>query len=158
MPYEQLSAGAPPEPLAMIVRSSFRDDLDRTDAETMFERMRIAPSPMAAIQIRVLGGAMARVAPDATAFAHRGRRLMVNVAVAHRPGEDAARLGQWVTNSHFALREGAAGAFVSFLGDEGGARVRDAYPEPTHRRLVAVKRRYDPENLFRLNQNIAPAG
>jgi hypothetical protein len=63
MPYPQMYAAPPaPEPLAMTLRSTFRDDIDERDAETMFERMRIAPSPMAAIQIRVLGGAMARVA------------------------------------------------------------------------------------------------
>ncbi len=157
MPYPEIYAAPPaPEPLAMTVRSSFRDDIDEHAAETMCERMRIAPSPMAAIQIRVLGGAMARIPTEATAFAHRRRRLMVTVAVRYRTDEDAAKLHEWVTDSHSALREGPAGAFVSFLGDEGDKRVRDAYPEPTYRRLRAIKRRYDPTNLFRLNQNIAP--
>ena len=56
-----------------------------------------------------------------------------------------------------ALRQGDAGAYVNFLGDEGDARVRDAYPGSTWDRLVEIKRRYDPTNLFRLNQNIPPA-
>jgi FAD/FMN-containing dehydrogenase len=145
-----------PEPLAMTLRSTFQDSIDERDAETVFERMRIAPSPMAAIQIRVLGGAIARIAEDATAFAHRRRRLMVNVVAAYRPHEDTSHLREWVADSFSALREGAIGAHVSFLGEEGESRVRDAYPEATYQRLVAIKRRYDPTNLFRLNQNIVP--
>ena len=156
MPYPQIYTAPPTEPLAMTVRSTFRDDIDERVAQTICERMQIAPSPMAAIQIRVLGGAMARIAPEATAFAHRQRRFMVNASVAYRPHEDGARISEWATESHSALREGSVGAHVSFLGEEGESRVRDAYPEPTRRRLVAIKRRYDPTNLFRLNQNIAP--
>ena len=53
--------------------------------------------------------------------------------------------------------EGSDGAYVGFLGDEGEARVRAAYPGATWDRLAAVKRRYDPENVFRLNQNVPPA-
>jgi FAD/FMN-containing dehydrogenase len=54
------------------------------------------------------------------------------------------------------LRNGDDGVYVNFLGDEGDARVREAYPGDTWERLRAVKRRYDPGNLFRLNQNIPP--
>ena len=60
------------------------------------------------------------------------------------------------------LRRGAAlgrhGAYVGFLGDEGPARVHQAYPGPTWERLAEIKRRYDPANLFRLNQNVKPTG
>jgi FAD/FMN-containing dehydrogenase len=55
-----------------------------------------------------------------------------------------------------ALRQGDAGAYVNFLGDEGEDRVRAAYPGSTWERLAAIKRRYDPGNLFRLNQNVPP--
>jgi FAD/FMN-containing dehydrogenase len=55
-----------------------------------------------------------------------------------------------------ALRPLAAGAYVNFLADDGEGRLREAYPDATLARLRAVKRRYDPANLFRLNQNIAP--
>jgi len=60
-------------------------------------------------------------------------------------------------NSGSALRQADAGAYVNFLGDEGEAPVRAACPGPTWERLAAIKARYDPANLFRLNQNIAPA-
>jgi FAD/FMN-containing dehydrogenase len=56
-----------------------------------------------------------------------------------------------------ALGQGAAGVYVNFLGEEGQARVREAYPGSTWERLAAVKRRYDPTNLFHRNQNISPA-
>lgn len=55
------------------------------------------------------------------------------------------------------LRQGDAGAYVNFVGDEGEERIRQAYPEPTWSRLAAIKAQYDPTNLFRLNQNIPPA-
>ena len=77
-------------------------------------------------------------------------------AVWERP-EEAAVHEAWVTGFAAALRQGDAGVYVGFLGDEGDARIREAYPESTWDRLVAVKSRYDPTNLFRLNQNIPPA-
>jgi FAD/FMN-containing dehydrogenase len=61
-----------------------------------------------------------------------------------------------VSDFAVALHQGDAGAYVNFLGNEGDARVRAAYPGTTWDRLVAIKRRYDPTNLFRLNQNIPP--
>jgi hypothetical protein len=63
----------------------------------------------------------------------------------------------WVADSAAALRHGESDAYVGFLGDEGEARVREAYPGSTWDRLAAVTRRYDPANLLRLNQNIPPA-
>jgi FAD/FMN-containing dehydrogenase len=111
---------------------------------------------MAAAEIRVLGGAMARVSADATAFAHRGARIMVNVAAMYERPNEAATHEPWVEDLAAALRQSNSGAYVGFLRDEGEARVRDAYPRMTWERLVAIKSRYDPTNLFRLNQNIPP--
>ncbi len=112
---------------------------------------------MRVAQLRVLGGAMARVPVEATAFAHRRRRIMVNVAALYQDPDEAAVHEAWVTGFAAALRQGDAGAYVNFLGDEGEARVREAYPGSTWDRLAAIKARYDPTNLFRLNQNIPPA-
>jgi FAD/FMN-containing dehydrogenase len=63
----------------------------------------------------------------------------------------------WVARFAAALGQGDAGVYVNFLGDEGEARIREAYPASTWERLAAIKRRYDPTNLFRLNHNIPPA-
>jgi Berberine and berberine like len=100
---------------------------------------------------------MARVPADATAFAHRRSRIMVNVAAFFEGPDDRAVREAWVRDFAATLDQGDTGAYVGFVGDEGEARVRQAYPGPTWDRLAAVKRRYDPTNLFSLNQNIPPA-
>ncbi len=134
----------------------FMDNFDRGTAETILDYLRRSDAPMRVAQLRVLGGAVARVPADATAFAHRQRRIMANVAAFYTGPEDRAEREAWVAAFAAALRQGDTAAYVNFLGDEGPARLHDAYPGATWERLVAVKRRYDPENLFRLNQNIPP--
>jgi hypothetical protein len=111
---------------------------------------------MAVAQLRVLGGAMARVPADATAFAHRDRRIMAGVGCVYEDARDRPTHHAWADGFAAALRQGDPGVYVNFLTDEGRERVREAYPGPTWDRLVQVKRRYDPGNLFRLNQNIPP--
>jgi len=123
----------------------------------MLERLETSTAMMRAVQIRVLGGAMARVPADATAFAHRDRRFMVNVAAMYERLEEHEAYAPWVADLAAQLQRGPMGAYVGFLGDEGAARVHDAYPKPTWDRLAEVKARYDPRNLFRLNQNVRPA-
>jgi FAD/FMN-containing dehydrogenase len=158
MPYPEIY---PPEeegyhPVG-AVRTMFVDALDRPATETIVDRLQSSTATMAVAQIRVLGGAMARVPAEATAFAHRDRRIMVNVAALYERPEEAAVHDAWVADGAAALRQGIGGAYVNFLGDEGEARVREAYPGSTWDRLAAIKARYDPTNLFRLNQNIPPA-
>jgi hypothetical protein len=100
---------------------------------------------------------MARVPVEATAFAHRKSRIMANVAAFYDGPQDKPLREAWVADFAAALNQGNSGAYVNFLGDEGEARVRAAYPGTTWERLTAIKARYDPTNLFRLNQNIPPA-
>ena len=138
-------------------RTMFIDTIDRSVAQTIVEYLKASNAQMAVAQIRVLGGAMARVPADATAFAHRSSRIMVNVAAVYERPDEAAVHEPWVRAFAAALRQGEGGAYVNFLGDEGEARIRDAYPGSTFERLAAIKGRYDPTNLFRLNQNIPPA-
>ncbi|MGH3085805.1 MAG: FAD-binding oxidoreductase [Rubrobacteraceae bacterium] len=138
-------------------RTMFVNRVDLPAARTMVERLRASTAMMSAVQIRVLGGAMARVSADATAFAHRDSRIMVNVAVMYESPDEAAVYEPWVGDFAAALRQGDGGAYVNFLGDEGGERVRAAYPGETWERLAEIKGRYDPTNLFRLNHNIPPA-
>jgi hypothetical protein len=82
---------------------------------------------------------------------------MVNVAAMFGRPDEAPVHAPWVTGLADALRQQDQGAYVGFLGDEGEERIRDAYPGATWERLTAIKRRYDPGNLFRLNQNVPPA-
>ena len=135
-------------------RTMFVDQIDRSVAETILDRLQASTGSMAVAQLRVLGGAMARVPADATAFAHRGSRIMVNLAALYERPDEKATHEAWVKGFAAALRQSDGGAYINFLGDEGAARVRAAYPGPTWDRLVAIKSRYDPTNLFRLNQNI----
>jgi FAD/FMN-containing dehydrogenase len=136
----------------------FLDQIDRFVAETILGHLQSSTASMAVAQLRVLGGAMARVPVDATAFAHRGSRIMVNVAALYERPEEKATHEAWVSDFAAALQQGDNGAYVNFLSDEGEERIRAAYPGSTWERLAAIKARYDPTNLFRLNQNIPPAG
>ena len=138
-------------------RSLFLDTIDRRAAETIVDHLRESTALMPAAQLRVLGGAVARVPADATAFAHRGRRIMANVAAVYLRPEETAVHEPWATGFAAALRRDSTGVYVNFLGDEGAARVREAYPGPTWDRLRAIKARYDPTNLFRLNHNVPAA-
>jgi FAD/FMN-containing dehydrogenase len=158
MPYPQIY---PPEqadvhPTA-VTRTMFINTVDRQAAETILDHLRASDAPMRAVQLRVLGGAMARVPVEATAFAHRRRRIMANLAAFYQGPADQAVRQAWIADFAAALQQGEPDAYVGFLGDEGEPRVRDAYPGSTWDRLVAVKRRYDPTNFFHLNQNVPPA-
>jgi FAD/FMN-containing dehydrogenase len=138
-------------------RTLFLDGVDRAAAEAIVERVRSAPAPMAAAQLRVLGGAVARVPAEATAFAHRGRRVIANVAAMYQRPDEREVHEAWARDFAAGLAPQGTGAYVAFLGDEGEARVHEAYPGSTWQRLATIKARYDPDNLFRLNQNVPPA-
>ena len=144
-------------PLA-VAKTMFIDHVDRGVADTILDFLRRSDAPMRVAQLRVLGGAMARVPREATAFAHRDARILVNVAAFYSGPRDRPVREQWVADFSSALHQGNDGAYVSFLGDEGEGRVRAAYPGSTWDQLAAIKTRYDPTNLFRMNHNVAPNG
>jgi FAD/FMN-containing dehydrogenase len=139
------------------VRTMFMDGVDLGAAETIIERIRTSGAPMAVTQLRVLGGAMSRVPADATAFAHRDKRVMANVAAIAETMDRLPERAAWVRELSSELNQGDDSAYVGFLGDEGEDRVRAAYPPSTWERLAKIKAKYDPDNVFRVNQNIAPA-
>lgn len=116
------------------------------------------PSMANLVHLRGLGGAFGRVPTEATAFAHRDRRYFVAViAVWADADEDVRPHERWTLDLWERLRGEGRGVYSNFLEDEGADRVRDAYPPHTYDRLAGIKRRYDPGNLFRLNQNVPPA-
>jgi FAD/FMN-containing dehydrogenase len=159
MPYTGLFQGGGDDEFEVVEesgRSLFCDTVDATAAEAVVEHLKASTAPMAVAQLRVLGGAMARVPVEATAFAHRHRPMMVQVGCVYERASDRQVHDAWADEFAAALRQGDPGAYVNFLSDEGPARVREAYPGPTWDRLVEVKRRWDPSNLFRRNQNIPP--
>jgi FAD/FMN-containing dehydrogenase len=140
-----------------VSRTMFVDRIDADVADEIMAWLGDSDAEMRVAQLRVLGGAMARVPSDATAFAHRASRIMVNVATFYEGPDDQKIREAWVAGFASALEQEDRGAYVNFLLDESEDRIRAAYPGDTWDRLAAIKARYDPHNLFRLNQNIPPA-
>jgi FAD/FMN-containing dehydrogenase len=158
MAYPELYPPDSPDyhPLA-VSRTLFLDAFDEDDARMALDRLAALDAPMRVLQLRALGGASARVPVEATAYAHRDRRFMVNVAAFYADDADRTEKVAWVESLARDLGP-APGAYVNFLADEGPDRVRAAYPGTTWDRLAEIKRRYDPENLFHHTQNVPPAG
>ncbi len=138
-------------------RTLFMNRIGIAEAQQIIDTLTASDAVFRVTQIRVLGGAVARVPADATAYAHRSAPIMVNVAAFWTTPEDRIKQEKWIAEYAAALRQEEAGAYVNFLGAEPPERVRAAYPGATWERLRRVKRDYDPANLFRLNQNIVPA-
>jgi hypothetical protein len=158
MPYPDMYPPEDPEyrPTA-VGRTMFVDSIGLTEATLIVERLQASDATLRVAQLRVLGGAVARVPADATAYAHRARRIMVNVANFYDGPENRVVRAAWAEGVVAALRQGDDTAYVNFLMDEGPERVRAAYPGATWDRLAEVKATYDPENFFSRNQNIPPA-
>ena len=140
-----------------VARTMFVDSIGTDEAATIVERLQASDATMRVAQLRVLGGAVSRVPADATAYAHRKARVMVNIAAFYDGPADREVRATWVDDVTATLHQGYDGAYVNFLQDEGPERVRAAYPGATWDRLAAVKAAYDPENVFRRNQNVPPA-
>ncbi|HET7496306.1 MAG TPA: FAD-binding oxidoreductase [Candidatus Limnocylindrales bacterium] len=140
-----------------VSRNMFIDHVDRPVAETIVRFLDASDASIRVAQLRVLGGAIARVPPDETAYAHRASPIMVNVAAFYDGESDKPQREAWVAEFAAALHQGDTGAYVNFVGDEGEARVRAAYPGATWDRLARVKAAYDPDNVFHHNQNVPPA-
>lgn len=156
--YLEIYAGLEgPHPVAGSALTMFVDKIDKSDAQVILDRLNSNDAPIRVTQLRVLGGAMARVPVMATAFAHRKSKIMVNVATLYENPADARRYEAWTKETAAALQQSDKGAYVNFLADEGEERIRAAYPGFTWQRLTEIKRKYDPANLFHMNQNIPPA-
>jgi FAD/FMN-containing dehydrogenase len=157
MRYPELYEGPEPEVRFGAGANFFADSLEPAAAEAILEQLPKSTAPMRAVQLRVLGGALARVPNDATAFAHRDRGLFVNIAAMYMDAGEKDTHDAWVDGLADSLGRDGAGGYVGFLGEEDEATLRAAYPGATWDRLRELKRRYDPDNLFRVNHNIPPA-
>lgn len=118
-------------------------------------------SPHSLTLVFQLGGAVARVHEDATAYSDRGAQFNIDINAQWTDPHDprAPQHAHWVRDLHEALQPFSTGrAYINFLnGDEEGDRVRTAYGLGKYERLARLKRRYDPNNVFHINQNIRPA-
>lgn len=160
IPYADLNAmmdGAYPKGALNYWKSSFLSDLSDGAIETMVECFGRCPSAMGQIILEHVHGAATRVPVDATAFPHRAAGYNFLLMSQWTDPGISAECVAWARETYAAMSPfTAAGRYVNYLdADEAGDPVAAAYG-PNYRRLQEIKRRYDPENFFRLNQNIAP--
>ena len=157
-PYSSMYMPEQPGPRpSFSVRGRFVDHIGLEEARHIIDTIAASDAPMRLGEIRVLGGAFARVPAGATAFAHRSARVMTSfIAVFGDPAE-TQRHDAWAEAGNDALLQGDDRVYVNFLTSDPAERIAAAYPPATWERLRRIKRRYDPENLFRLNRNIPPA-
>jgi FAD/FMN-containing dehydrogenase len=137
-------------------RTMFLDCIDTSVAQFILDTLAKSTAMMAVTQLRVLGGAYARVPAGATAYAHRGSRIMANLAALYNNPEEKDHHEAWIAKYEKKLRQSDKGAYVNFLGEVDQKQVRAAYPGETWKRLGQIKKKYDPTNLFHMNQNIPP--
>ncbi len=155
-PYaDTLADGAAPPPgLQFVTRSAFVDQESVPEVVQILAEVRASEqSPF--VTVRSVGGAVSRVPDDATAYAHRQAELMfVTTTAGPQPAIEAARPALETIWARLAPH--VNGAYANFLAAATEEDVAAIYPTRTHRRLAAVKRRYDPGNLFASNHNVRP--
>ncbi|WP_129788285.1 FAD-binding oxidoreductase [Promicromonospora panici] len=150
-----VEGATPPPGIQLVARNAFADREPVPEVLQILAEVGTSPgSPM--IAVRSVGGAVSRVADDATAYAHRQAELMVvTVTGGPKPVIEAARPGLDALWGKLAPH--VNGAYANFLAAAGAEDVAAVYPAETYRRLAAVKRQYDPNNLFARNHNVRPA-
>ena len=121
------------------------------------ERSLQIESPLTSFPIWQMGGAVSRVDDSATAFNGRTAAFTYNIGACTETAEGFDEEREWVRSFWSALEPWHQGVYTNFLGDEGAERIRDAYGPAKYERLRILKQKYDPGNLFRLNQNIPPS-
>ena len=154
-----LDNGAPPG-LQSYWKSNFLKSLSDEAIDVLIDHFASVPSPQSQVLIERFGGAVSRVGKEETAFNHRdaGYNLVI-VGMWSGPAKNESNI-QWVRDLWDAMQPfSSGGVYVNYLGpeaEEGADRTKAAYGPAKYERLVALKNRYDPTNLFRLNQNIRP--
>lgn len=151
---EVLEPAQQPPGLRLSARNALVPELgDEVLAEIV--RAHAAPTPNA-VAIRSLGGAFGRVPADATAFAHRDAEAMI-VGMVMLPGTASDTDVEEAFSPWRAVAAHGTGTYINFQGSAAAEDLASAYPPATYARLAAVKRRYDPDNVFALNHNVPPA-
>lgn len=138
------------------VKSDFLGPLTTQAFEVLAQAHASATSPCNQILLHQLGGAIARVPAEATAFVNRGASWLLTVVASWEdPAEDPEPHVAWARGLWSAMRPWAQGTYVNHLGDEGEERVREAYGA-AYGRLAELKEVWDPDDVFRMNQHVAP--
>jgi FAD/FMN-containing dehydrogenase len=160
MPYTALQSmldEAAPQGLQNYWKSAFISVLSDVSIDTILSHGNEITSPLSAIHLHQLGGAMRRIGDDATAFSHRDAPFLLNIVSIWQDPSENDRQVRWTKDFFNAIQKFATGAYVNFLGEEGADRVKEAYGEEKYGKLAALKKKYDPFNFFHLNQNISPS-
>jgi FAD/FMN-containing dehydrogenase len=139
------------------MKAGFMSGLDDGAIETLTDHHRNASSPKSEIHVHHVGGAVARVPAETTAFGDRSAPYLLNIIASTFTAEGYGQAVEWAQALYAGLEPSlTGGTYVNFLSGEGEERVRAAYGPENYRRLAELKRRYDPTNVFRLNQNVRP--
>ena len=138
-------------------KSAYVKELSNELLETLAARATTSPSPRTQVMVTRLGGAIAEVPEEATAFPLRDAGYFVQMDSTWIDAKDSDDNIAWTRGLHEAVAPFAMDrVYVNFIGDEGEDRAAKAYGPEKYAKLVALKKVYDPTNLFRLNQNIKP--
>ena len=139
-------------------RAEYLRELPDAAADVLLDALHSITSPLSDFKVFTLGGAIARVPEEATAYSHREAPLVLNINARWSDGGDSGRHMAWTRSLWDAMQPfSAGGGYTNWMGNEGPDRIRAAYGERKFDRLVALKTRYDPTNFLRLNQNIPPS-
>ena len=145
-----------PHGLHYYWRSHYLDDLGDEAIDTLAGHAFQHRSPRSYTIMFQLGGAVRHLPEEATAFSGRGAGYALNINAVATDADGYPEQAAWARRTWEAMAPHGNGVYVNFLDREGGERVRAAYGQAKYRRLAALKRAWDPDNLFRLNQNITP--
>jgi FAD/FMN-containing dehydrogenase len=160
MPYLALQSmfdASAPAGVMNYWKSSYIDGLSDSAIEVLLACGENMASPMSVIHIHQLGGKITSAVDLSTSFNHRDAPFLVNLVGTWKdPAENEKHIA-WARKSFDSLGKFAIGRYVNFMGEEGNEGIRAAYGEEKLRRLVALKDKYDPENMFRFNQNVRPS-
>jgi FAD/FMN-containing dehydrogenase len=161
IPYTALQgmfdAGAPKGMLSYW-KTEYLRNLDDSAIDTLVDHAGKMSVPFAQVHIHHVQGAVSRVNGDSTAFGHRDEPFILNIIGMWMDSAETERNIAWARAFSQAVHPYSTGSvYLNFLGDEGEGRIRAAYGEDKYSRLMELKKRYDPSNFFRLNQNIRPS-
>jgi FAD/FMN-containing dehydrogenase len=159
MPYvilQSLLDEAAPAGIQNYWKSAYMEGLSDAAIDVILSHGETITSPLSAIHVHQLGGAIRRIGDDATAFSHRDAPFLLNMVSGwENPAENDKHVS-WTRDFFASMQRFSSGAYVNFLGEEGPDRVKEAYDPKKYGKLVTLKDKYDPTNFFHLNQNIRP--
>jgi FAD/FMN-containing dehydrogenase len=138
-----------------VSRTMYLNNFSKPNAAEALDWLEKINAPVKALQLRVLGGYVAKVPIESTAYAHRNKAILANIAAFYSSELDRGEKQKWVEEFSKAIGQGEKAAYVGFSSCEK-EKLEDVYPQMTLERLKQVKRKYDPQNLFRLNCNVIP--